>query len=921
MKINKINLKSFGLFQNKDINFSAGINMIHGNNETGKSTMHKFIESMFFGMNEDYTQQRINNDDFMKYKPWENNSEYSGNMIYEHDGKTYCIERDFLKEENGVSISNPETGQDLSSDFEYDVIRKERKPLSRLNRMNFLSSLAISELSNKSARGLVQDIKNHIVNIKTSNSSIISVETAIKELTAKISTLKEESNIKKCYDAMSQLEVEMENDLQIQKDIKELGKKLFGYKRELIANQAQEKTILNRIRYKKYRALEEKYNNLCILKKEIELINEEIESLDVLANIERKDVDVYLDKNDQIEDYNQQNQQKRNELIQTKAQMKALNLDIPMEAISSLADDIYVGDFINDITIHLHQTEDIKNTDDRIRQYKEIVDKNSLTDDNAQVDLLTEEEKLERNYYKAINLDNTIKQIEGTENNDKELSQQLHAITAQKKKNVNNIQFLILFVVLLGMAITGFILLPNLTVIFGSLSGCFFAGAIAFAILFLLSNQELNSMNYLHQHLQEEKTKAEKRLHDNNQKLMVILDKYGCVSREELDGYYNKKKQSKKNDFNVYDELAILEQKREIMVYQENIQERRVLKWIKDTSVSQIIRISDGYEAITKLRELSKLCMRYMKFESTTYKLDSEITSIQKLIQGILDQIQSNPSFADLRIHSVEDIRKKKALYNQLHEKRTQVNDERKKLMLGQTEEDLYGKLVEEKNCVQGYEFENADQITVDELNEMHMKVKDVIIVLFQKINDLHNKISLKENRNKKSADIQREYKYYSKQIVHHQKKIENYEETLVAVKRVAKQITEEYSHELDDAIGEIVFKITNKYDQIVFDEEEKVLVRDKKSKKLVQAEKLSLGAIDQIYFAIRAGLVHSLHNHIEIPLVLDDCFSNYDNDRLERVLTEISKLNRQILIFSCQEREMSILSKMKVQYNTVELK
>ena len=47
MIIRKLQLRNFGKFQNKEILLKEGINIIYGENESGKSTIHSFLQSMF----------------------------------------------------------------------------------------------------------------------------------------------------------------------------------------------------------------------------------------------------------------------------------------------------------------------------------------------------------------------------------------------------------------------------------------------------------------------------------------------------------------------------------------------------------------------------------------------------------------------------------------------------------------------------------------------------------------------------------------------------------------------------------------------------------------------------------------------------------------------------------------------------------
>ncbi|HOC73031.1 MAG TPA: AAA family ATPase [Candidatus Hydrogenedentes bacterium] len=72
-----------------------------------------------------------------------------------------------------------------------------------------------------------------------------------------------------------------------------------------------------------------------------------------------------------------------------------------------------------------------------------------------------------------------------------------------------------------------------------------------------------------------------------------------------------------------------------------------------------------------------------------------------------------------------------------------------------------------------------------------------------------------------------------------------------------------------------------------------------------VTTESLSKGALDQVYLSLRLALVRLLSASGEtLPMLMDDPFANYDDQRLKsamRVLTEIGADN-QILVFTCRE-------------------
>lgn len=68
MKINKIEVISFGKFKNKTVSLENGINFICGDNESGKSTIISFIYAMFYGFGENRGKSLSLRE---KYTPWD----------------------------------------------------------------------------------------------------------------------------------------------------------------------------------------------------------------------------------------------------------------------------------------------------------------------------------------------------------------------------------------------------------------------------------------------------------------------------------------------------------------------------------------------------------------------------------------------------------------------------------------------------------------------------------------------------------------------------------------------------------------------------------------------------------------------------------------------------------------------------------
>ena len=50
MVIRRLKIKNFGKIRNRDMELIPGINVLYGENESGKTTTHTFIRSMFYGV-------------------------------------------------------------------------------------------------------------------------------------------------------------------------------------------------------------------------------------------------------------------------------------------------------------------------------------------------------------------------------------------------------------------------------------------------------------------------------------------------------------------------------------------------------------------------------------------------------------------------------------------------------------------------------------------------------------------------------------------------------------------------------------------------------------------------------------------------------------------------------------------------------
>lgn len=161
MKIKNIKVNAYGNIENKDINLEEGVNIIHGANESGKSTLLNYIISIFYGISRNKDGKALS--DYEKYKPW-NSNEFSGRISYKlENGEKYEIFRDFNKK--NPKIYNDKL-EDISDRFETDKKDGSKFFIEQMgiDKQMYLSTVVSTQeevrLDEKNQNMLIQKIAN-----------------------------------------------------------------------------------------------------------------------------------------------------------------------------------------------------------------------------------------------------------------------------------------------------------------------------------------------------------------------------------------------------------------------------------------------------------------------------------------------------------------------------------------------------------------------------------------------------------------------------------------------------------------------------------------------------------------------------------------------------------------------------------------
>ncbi len=194
MRLKELRIKNFGKLSDKTISLDDGINVIYGENESGKSTIHTFIRGMFFGM-ERARGRAAQKSAFAKYEPWENPNYYSGELDFEVDDKRFVLSRNFDKYHKDVSLICLDDGEELSVEHgDLEML------MDGLSGQTYDNTFSIAQLSARPGVSLAEELKNYAMNYYASGDSELKLNVAIDKLKSRdkeIRKLSEEYTEKK----------------------------------------------------------------------------------------------------------------------------------------------------------------------------------------------------------------------------------------------------------------------------------------------------------------------------------------------------------------------------------------------------------------------------------------------------------------------------------------------------------------------------------------------------------------------------------------------------------------------------------------------------------------------------------------------------------------------------------------------------
>lgn len=141
----------------------------------------------------------------------------------------------------------------------------------------------------------------------------------------------------------------------------------------------------------------------------------------------------------------------------------------------------------------------------------------------------------------------------------------------------------------------------------------------------------------------------------------------------------------------------------------------------------------------------------------------------------------------------------------------------------------------------------------------------------------------------------------------------------LETMTELSASIRSSFGHYLNKTASDMIREITGGiYDSMSVDENLNAFMNT--PTKLVPISQVSSGTMDQIYLALRLAAARLIQSgKDELPLIFDDSFVLYDDERLRCALKWLAQAyGGQIIIFTCHRREAQMLTANQISYHLI---
>lgn len=237
MYFNKLLLKNFGKFNNREMELKPGLNLIYGENESGKTTVKEFIVGMLYGIDKSRgLGARLDN--YELRKPLDG-SGYAGKAYINYNGRNHLVERSFLRHNKKTTVMDIQSGREIKLKDKNSL----HGTMFDLDKNTYVNTLCIGEHGAAPGRELADKLSNYLGNLSTTGSADIDKTIAIEHL----KEVRRNYDVRPIQRQLDDIAEQLDGYRNIDDDIKDIRAQISDLEQEFAIEVARRKREARRI--------------------------------------------------------------------------------------------------------------------------------------------------------------------------------------------------------------------------------------------------------------------------------------------------------------------------------------------------------------------------------------------------------------------------------------------------------------------------------------------------------------------------------------------------------------------------------------------------------------------------------------------------------------------------------------------------
>lgn len=863
MYIESITIYGFGKFVDKQIVFDKGFNVLLGHNEDGKSTIQQFIKSVLFGFS---NQRKKETNHYISKKA----SQHGGKVVLNQTkyGRV-IVERIKKKDAQKLNVMLGD-GTLLQENSLLDILNYlDEEMFDRFFSLNLSNLTMLSQLKSN-------ELSRYFLTLGKENSD--KLFNIVDNLDKNANDIYSEKAIKK------PLNQQLDKLQQVQTDVAQLQQKQADYTRLI----TQKKDLLQQIEKNnsQFNALNKEIQQLVHVKDilpKYEQYKQLIKAKNpfILQQVSERDFEQYLEYQKRIAILKEEKvkyQERKQGSYQSAHHIKNKQFEWYLqyhESNKSIVKSLPKIEQIIQQSVKLAHELEIKQN--LLLQEKERLNMTSVPQ-------LTQEFIQDVVVYEKSIADVTQKS-EQLQYKKEKLRQQLDGYFVQSQQKSNHLwQPTIIGVIGLCCVVLSFLLNYPLVVMSLGMSGVLYSFWKIVQINQTNKKQQQILENKVNQ-IQEHILSVDKCLVEYEQHVETIQQQFVCA----------------KEKFNLPQHITLMDVTSGRLENISNLEK----------SVQQLMK--QQIEMDTLCQQQLTIFKDYMLFSDITISQNAYATLLQKVCVSFKDYM------ANMRVIETEYLHSQK----QLH---VFENDIQK------VDRDILGLIEHQEKLRARVDIQTDEQFVVTLQQQYHIKkeldnlnslLKGYELEQLEKLDSVvcHNQIEHGYEQIECLQKIQQDNYNELSQLNYAIEKLEHYgvyeqlnQEAVVTEEAtkslvidyssyvVAKKLIEkllsngqvDYLDRILNQVSVLFFKVTQKYTKVMYDKEQ-IVVMDVDDQRYFVYE-LSQGTKEQLYLMFRLAIVLLVQDKVNLPIVIDDCFVNFDRNRRARLyelLNDIAKTHQ----------------------------